>query len=189
MKITFVLLFITNYLNKTLFISSSETSNNKQNLIVIYGLYRTFDTTCTHIFKHLVKPNLPGEVVIILHNQNLTVFNDDAIDCMKPYNTIITVLNGTIKNENLSYIEFQLMERAIEWIKENNKTFEYILKVRADNMVMSSLRIRNIYGEGSDFVHNYELFENAYQVMHNDKKNQIATWNDVLWAWVFTAGY
>jgi hypothetical protein len=108
---------------------------------------------------------------------------------MKPYNKIITVLDGNIKNVNMSFIEFQLMEHAMESISKTEALYSYVLKVRADNMVHSPIRLKAIYGEGKDFIHRFALFENAFQHLYKYVKKTKPSWNDVLWGWIFTAGF
>ena len=43
---------------------SGKDDHKRLTLVVIYGQYRTFDLTCSSIFEHVVRPNLPAHVVI-----------------------------------------------------------------------------------------------------------------------------
>jgi hypothetical protein len=125
---------------------------------------------------------------MVIHQTTPFVFNEPAIICMKPYNNIITVLDGNITNFNRSFIEFQLMEHAMKSIEESEALYSYVLKVRADNMVHSPIRLKAIYGEGNDFMHRFAIFENSFHLLYKYVKKTIPSWNDILWAWIFTAG-
>jgi hypothetical protein len=124
----------------------------------------------------------------VIHQKNPVIFNKQAAICMKPYEHIVTVLDGNIKNVNMTFIEFQLMEHAIKSISESEEIYSYVLKIRADNMVHSPIRLKTIYGEGKDFHQKYALFENAFELLYSYVKKTKPSWNDVLWAWIFTAG-
>jgi hypothetical protein len=107
---------------------------------------------------------------------------------MKPFKNIIAVLNGNIKNVNMSFIEFQLMEHAMKSVSKTEALYSYVLKIRTDNMVNSPIRLKAIYGEGKDFIHRFAVFENSFQLLYKYVKKEIPSWNDILWAWIFTAG-
>jgi hypothetical protein len=107
---------------------------------------------------------------------------------MKPFKNIITVLNGSIDSVNMSFIEFQLMDHAIKSVRKTEALYSYVLKIRADNMVNSPIRLKAIYGEGKDFIHRFAVFENSFQLLYKFFKKARPSWNDILWAWIFTAG-
>lgn len=178
------------------FLIVTEAEKLLQNLIIIYGQYRSFDITCPYIFKHLVKPNLPAKVLIIISKRKVgTVsFKPAALDCLKMFKyrdeIIVTVLDGYLPDFNQSKPEFQVTEAAVNWAEKSNNSFEYILKVRTDNMVRADIDLKTIFGDSDNkqFTKKFSSFESTFRLLWGEKYQRFPTWQDVVWGWVFTAG-
>jgi hypothetical protein len=160
----------------------------EKTLIVIYGQYRTFDNTCPLLMKNIVRPNLPNiKIVFILDEIHPIKFSAVAGLCLYPYLKYITVL-GKIINDTKSNvpIEFVLMTQALDYLAFKNETFDYAIKVRTDNVVLSPLRsISAVYGHfnGSHDVH-MRKFQTDLCILYGRKPTN----REFIYAWISTAG-
>lgn len=126
-------------------------------LIILFGQYRTFDITCAALFKHLVHPNLPAKIVIVLDEGDEFLFNLEVNSCIQPYEEdFLGLIHGahvvqTCNNKKL--IEFCMPKVAIDFVNRNYPMliFDYIIKSRVDVMVTSDIRVNVISAEHPQF--------------------------------------
>ena len=158
-------------------------------LIVIYGLYRSFDITCNGIFQHIVRQNQPCHIIISL-DDDITEFDSEILNCFAEFRQNITILNTKITKKLRIHVmkEFELMERAMVWMEQSNIKFHYILKVRSDNFVQTNIHAALSYGNHSNFYHSYLKFQENLELIYRTHGRSNPSYSDCLFAWILTGG-
>lgn len=183
-------------------VADSSGNVSYDTIIVIYGQLRTFPLTCSGIFEHIVKQNAPSRVIINIDGgeseKTIITSNKFIRACLDAYlGPVDFIIEPIHKKTALHHgMEFDLMDRAIDFIEANKFTAKYLLKVRSDNFINAPIDIGAAYGRSSSFITRFLSFQQRYQRMLADanKINNIATataaisLGEQLWAWIFTAG-
>mmetsp|Transcript_34181 Transcript_34181/g.32589 ORF Transcript_34181/g.32589 Transcript_34181/m.32589 type:complete len:369 (+) Transcript_34181:139-1245(+) len=159
-------------------------------LIVIYGQYRSFDITCPYLMKNIVQPNLPNaRIIISLDEVHPVKFSPVAGLCLYPFLSNITVLGKRKDDDNKSRvpIEFLLMINALDYLASHNETYDYAIKVRTDNMILSPIRkVSALYGNFNRSQVNQHL--NKFKKTLSFHYGRKPTNRESIYAWIITGG-
>ena len=182
-------------------------------LVVIYGQYRSFDTSCPSLFEHVVRPNLPAHVVISLDSPVPSFGSSDtpysnrmtlsywAQQCILGYEDLTNITfmhvdsSRLLKGRLTSMREFLHMQHALSYIEQHYGSsnsasfpFEYAIKIRTDNYIKADISISTVLGKSTAFPMRFLQFGLEYDRIMVSNNRTAGTFHDKLWAWVFTAG-
>ncbi len=160
----------------------------KTTVIIIYGEYRTFDTTCAGIFEHLVKPNMPAMVILAVHDPaSVTPF---GFACLHQIPGIARIVDASsvIHQSYRGLTEFRVANFGVEFIKREGLKFDFFIKVRADNFIRENFNVVSLYGEGFAFEQNFMRFDYAARGVYSQLGKSPPSFRELLWAYIFTAG-
>ena len=164
-------------------------------IVVIYGQLRTFPLTCSGIFEHVIKQNAPCKIIINIdggENERKILAEDKQIRaCLNMYlSSIDFIVDGIHKKTALHHgMEFDLMDRALDHIEAKQYTSNYLIKVRSDNFINAPIDIATAFGNSSSFIHKFITFQQQFsKTMSIPPSDDSFVLADQLWPWVFTAG-
>lgn len=157
------------------------------NLVVIYGQYRNFDTTCPSLVANIIAPNLPAHIILVLDERKHFQLEHIGKACMQPFLDHLTILTepGCAKDD---LVEFCLVNKAMEHAAKMSVVFHYTIKARTDNIVLVPLRVSTVFAANTDiFVHFLE-FRKALERMRFERNLTRPSYQDLIWSWLLAAG-
>jgi hypothetical protein len=144
------------------------------------------------LIKNVIKPNLPN-IRIIISLDEITPYDFSSVAglCLHPFLSYITILGRTKRSPRNKRspvpTELLLMTKALDYIASKNETFDYIIKVRTDNMVLSPIpKLSVLYGHFNETQHHGHLknFQNNLSKIYNRNP----TIKEVIYSWIISGG-
>lgn len=161
-------------------------NDGPKTLVIIFGQYRTFDLTCSGIFDHVVKPNLPVTVVIVLDEPKFHLTRAVHL-CLRPFTHVVRIINW-LKCTDKSVVEFCLVEKGFSWAESLNETFTHAISVRTDNIIETDISVTTVFGHTASFFSQFIRFEKFLEGEYNQRGFPSPSYHERLWAWIYSGG-